>query len=261
MTMDELYGARVYGPVRSRRLGSSLGVDILPPHTCTFDCVYCQLGGTQHLVSSADEAPGRFPTTDEIVAAVQRALDDNPELDYITMSGRGEPMLSPYLGDVVTRIRDLTDVPLALITNATLLVSPAARSTASRFDLVVPSLDAATDEGIARVNRPAAGFRAEDIIAGIAKVARSSVTVWLEIMFVRSDEGPSNVDDASIDALVAAAKRIGPDRVDVNTCVRRPAKGYVHPLSQEELETIAERFRAADLSVLVVPDRPTGHGG
>ena len=256
MAMEELYGARVYGPVRSRRLGSSLGVDILPPHTCTFDCVYCQLGGTRHLVSSADEAPGRFPTTDEIVAVVQRALGDDPELDYITMSGRGEPMLSPYLGDVVTRLRALTDVRLALITNATLLVSPAARSTASRFDLVVPSLDAATDEGIARINRPAARFRAEDIIAGIAEVARSSATVWLEIMFVRSDMGLTNIDDESIDALVAAAQSIGPDRVDVNTCVRRPSEAHVHALSQEELEAIAERFRTADLPVKVVPDRP-----
>lgn len=248
----------VYGPVSSRRLGSSLGVDIIPPGTCTFDCVYCQLGRTTHLVSSAAEVNAPFPGIDDILASVRDALDANDDVDYITMSGRGEPMLSPHLDDIMDGIQALTDVPLAIITNGSLLVHSEVRETASRFDLVVPSLDAAMDDGLVRINRPAPGFRTAEIIEGIAEVARTPAKVWLEIMFVESDHGLMNTDLDSVTALVRAARRISPDRIDINTCIRPPAEQHVHPLSRRRLEIIASWFRGAGLQVLVVPEEPAG---
>ena len=126
----------VYGPVPSRRLGRSLGVDLIPFKTCTYDCVYCQLGRTTHKT----ERRHRWVDPADVVAQVRSRLDSGP--DVIALAGSGEPTLHAGIGEVISGIKEITDVPVAVITNGSLLGRPEVRTGLAVADIVLPSLDA-----------------------------------------------------------------------------------------------------------------------
>jgi wyosine [tRNA(Phe)-imidazoG37] synthetase (radical SAM superfamily) len=139
----------------------SLGVDPIPKLTCTFDCIYCQLGKKRYIVSGPEEVKERFPTPEKIATAVEEALAKRTHIDYITFSGSGEPTLNPRIGEAADAIRRFTDIPIVLITNSSLLTRPEVLESAALFDLVLPSLDAGDQETFLSVNRPARGFEIE----------------------------------------------------------------------------------------------------
>lgn len=247
--------AIVYGPVPSRRLGMSLGIDPVPRLVCTFDCVYCQLGKKRFVVHGPEEVEEPFPTPDEIADAVEEALKKRVHVDYITFSGSGEPTLNPGLGEAVEMIRRFTDVPIALITNSSLLTRAEVFTAATTFDLVLPSLDAGDQDTFLRVNRPAPGFEIDEIAGAIARLARR-VPIWLEVMLVQSERRGSNTCEAAIRDLTEKIREIRPHEVNLNTCVRPPEEP-VDPVPERTLEKIRAHMERAlpGIPILVVPKR------
>lgn len=226
---------RVYGPVPSRRLGFSLGVDILPFKTCSFDCVYCQLGRA----GKKQVRRARYFSGPEVLAQIQRALAGAGRVDHITFSGSGEPTLNTLLGPLIREIKRLTPTPVAVLTNAAHLGLEPVRRALRSADVVVPSLDAATAAAFRRVNRPEPSVRIEDVIAGLEKFRKGFPgEIWLEIMLVKG----ANDSAQDIAALKRAIARIRPDRVQLNTVVRPPAETWARPLGRRELERIRKEL-------------------
>jgi wyosine [tRNA(Phe)-imidazoG37] synthetase (radical SAM superfamily) len=235
---EKAAAVHVYGPVPSRRLGFSLGVDILPYKTCSFDCVYCQLGksGTKSVRRA------RHFSCPEILGQIRQALAEGRRIDHITFSGSGEPTLNTLLGPLIREIKKLTPVPVAVLTNASLLGLKSVRQALGPADVVVPSLDAATASGFRKVNRPEPSVRVEKVIAGLIEF-RSEFRgeIWLEVMLVRG----LNDSPEDISALKRAIARIRPNRVQLNTAVRPPAESWARPLSRRALEKIRKELGGA----------------
>ncbi len=233
----------LYGPVASRRLGSSLGVDILPLKTCSFNCVYCQLGNTPRTTLERREYLPAGPVLDEIAAYFE---GDGPRPDYVTFSGSGEPTLHLGLGGLVRAAKERTGSKVAVLTNSSLISRPDVRKDLAGADLVVPSLDAATQEMFERVNRPAAGLEVSAIIEGLAAFrGEFSGELRLEVLIVN---GLNDTDD-ELDAIRAAIEKIGPDSIDVNTVARPPAE-EVRPVPAERLAEIVEFFGPRAVAVV-----------
>ena len=227
----------VYGPVPSRRLGLSLGINIIPAKTCTLDCVYCQCGLTTRKTVTRESF---FPVKD-ILAAVRSAVRNsqpatrNPPLAFLTFSGDGEPTLNKDIGRIIRRLKREFSVPVAVITNSTLMSDPQVRRDIMPADLVVPSLDAADQRTFARVDRCHSSIKVEDIIEGLKLFRRSyRGKMWLEIMLVKG----INDSVEHVVALRKAAHEIQPDRVQLNTVVRPPAEKFARPMSHDDLVQI-----------------------
>jgi wyosine [tRNA(Phe)-imidazoG37] synthetase (radical SAM superfamily) len=228
-------GRHVFGPVPSRRLGKSLGVDLIPPKTCSLDCVYCQLSRTtQHTTERASFVDWRA-----VVEEVRGVLASGQEVDAITISGSGEPTLNQDMGRVLEALGKITDATRVVITNGTLLWRDDVRAELVHADLVMPSLDAVTPQAFAAVNRPAAGLSLEQHLSGLRRfAAETKARIWLEILLV---EG-LNDSDADLDALVAFLDGFSAERIQLNTVVRTPVdRSLARPIS---LAT-TERFRQA----------------
>jgi len=221
----------VYGPVPSRRLGFSLGVDILPYKTCTLDCVYCQLGSSGRTVARRRA----YFSVPEILGQVRAALASGRKIDYVTFSGSGEPTLNRNLGRLIRSIKRMSPVPVAVLTNGTLLTRPDVRKELLAADLVVPSLDAVTAPVFRKVNRPHASLGAAEIVDGLTCFRREfKGRLWLEIMLVKG----VNDSPVHIAALKKAIAAIAPDRVQLNTVVRPPAERWAGALTAAGLGRI-----------------------
>jgi wyosine [tRNA(Phe)-imidazoG37] synthetase (radical SAM superfamily) len=239
----------VYGPVPSRRLGLSLGINIIPAKTCTLDCIYCQCGLTTRKTVTRESF---FPVKD-ILAAVRSALTaDSLQLtahsrsseavscklravSYLTFSGDGEPTLNKDIGRLIRALKREHRIPVAVITNSTLVSDPQVRRDIMPADLVVPSLDAADQRTFARVDRCHASIKVEDIIEGLRLFRRNyRGKMWLEIMLVKG----INDSVEHVVALRKAVHRIQPDRVQLNTVVRPPAEKFARPMSHDDLVQI-----------------------
>lgn len=227
--------ARVYGPVPSRRLGLSLGVDIVPLKTCTFNCVYCQLGATLRLAGRR----GCYFSETEILAQIGKAVERNPLIDHITFSGSGEPTLNSAIGALIRKVKAMTDIPVVVLTNGSLLIRRPVRTALAAADIVIPSLDAARDSSFRRINRPHPPLKIDTVIRGLEAFRREfKGLVWLEVMLVKG------INDSPVDirALKKAIARISPDRVQLNTVVRPPAEKWARPLSRRALEMIRKEL-------------------
>jgi wyosine [tRNA(Phe)-imidazoG37] synthetase (radical SAM superfamily) len=223
--------ALIYGPVPSRRLGYSLGLDILPFKTCSMDCVYCQLGAYgRTTVRRREYVPVRA-----VLAQVRSALASGAKIDAVTFSGSGEPTLHAGIGRIIAGIKRMTNVKVVVLTNSSTLAGRLNGRDLVQADIVVPSLDAVTDRVFAKVNRPHAGLTAAKIVDGLVRFRRRfKGQIWLEVMLVRGiNDGP-----AHLRRLREAIERIRPDRVQINTVVRPPAERSARPLTAAELERV-----------------------
>jgi wyosine [tRNA(Phe)-imidazoG37] synthetase (radical SAM superfamily) len=225
----------VYGPVPSRRLGRSLGVDIVPFKACTYDCIYCQLGRTtQKTVGRSPLAP-----VEDIIREVQDTLKRMPRPDYVTISGSGEPTLHSELGEIISRVKSLTDVPVAIITNGSLLFQEEVRKACVTADLVVPSLDAGDDAMFQYVNRPHESLSFGEVVNGLVEFRRGySGQMWLEVFLLG---GVTAVVDQVL-KIKEHADRIRPDRIQLNTVVRPAAEEYAFPVAAEEMAKLCKLF-------------------
>jgi wyosine [tRNA(Phe)-imidazoG37] synthetase (radical SAM superfamily) len=225
----------VYGPVPSRRLGASLGVDIVPFKVCTYDCPYCQLGPTRQLTT----ARLWFFPVEEIVAEVEDRLRRPPAPDVITLAGSGEPTLYGGLGALIDGIKRITDTRVAVLTNGSLFHRADVRADVARADLVLPSLDAGDEATWRLVNRPAAGLSLEQVVDGLVTLRRDyRGEIWLEVMIV------AGINDtyAHARAIADLAHRFAPDRIQLNTPVRPTFDPGAAPVSATRLAELAGLF-------------------
>ncbi len=221
-----------FGPVPSRRLGLSLGVDILPVKTCNLNCIYCELGASKKFVTSR----GEYTPVKEIMGELEDLFSGQPPVfDVLTITASGEPTLNSGLGRLIDFVKRLTDKPVALLTNSTLLGDPEVRRDILNVDIILPSLDSALTESFRKVNRPAPNVDLQSIIDGLCALrGEFSREIWLEILFVQD----VNDSDRDIAALKDAVNRIRPDRIQINTVARPPAESWAKPISQEKMEEL-----------------------
>ncbi len=219
----------LFGPVPSRRLGRSLGIDLVPHKVCPLDCVYCECGETTDKTFERRE----WVPTNEVLTELTDWIAMGGRADHLTFSGAGEPTLHLHLGEIARFAADHTAIPLALITNATLFVDPRVRAEVSPCQVILPSLDAADEESFARINRPLPGLTAATLVEGLVALRREySGAIWLEILLI---EG-FNDSDRALAALAQAVERIAPDRVQLNTAVRPGTVSEIEPAGRELLE-------------------------
>jgi wyosine [tRNA(Phe)-imidazoG37] synthetase (radical SAM superfamily) len=225
--------SHVFGPVPSRRLGRSLGVDLIPFKTCSFDCIYCQLGVTTCKTVERKE----WVPIEPVLAELREKLSSNP--DYITVSGSGEPTLHCRIGELIERIKTLTDVPVAVLTNGSMFWDETVRRQLLRADLVVPSLDAGDEETFRRVNRPHEDVSFEQLMAGlIAFRGEFGGRYWLEVFLLSG----INADDEHVERLIAQVDRIRPDRIQLNTVARPTAESSAIAVPEARMHELAARF-------------------
>jgi len=224
-----------FGPVPSRRLGRSLGVDLVPFKTCTFDCIYCQLGRTTDKRMDRQEF---FPVKD-IIQDVLKRLAEMPRPDYITLSGSGEPTLYSRIEEVISGIKAAVDIPVALLTNGSLFWIDEIRAAVSEADLIIPSLDAGDKKIFSYVNRPHPDISFEKTVKGLCSLRESfRKPIWLEVFLVG---GVTDIN-GEILKIKKWVDRIAPDRVQLNTAVRTPAEGFVDRVSKEKMEKLRTFF-------------------
>jgi wyosine [tRNA(Phe)-imidazoG37] synthetase (radical SAM superfamily) len=226
----------IFGPVPSRRLGRSLGVDLVPYKTCTFDCIYCELGRTIH------KTMGRqfYVSPKEIQGELELSLSTlEKKPDYITLSGSGEPTLNTNIGEIIRKIKDITSTPVAVLTNGSLLSMDEVRKDLLEADVVLPSLDAITPALFEYIDRPHSSLKIEEIISGLIQFRKQyRGQIWLEILFCRGvNDGRDEVE-----RLKGVIERIQPDRVQLNTPVRPPAEEFAYPLTTTQLEEIRKKL-------------------
>lgn len=218
----------VFGPVPSRRLGRSLGIDPIPFKTCNWNCVYCQLGRTSPLTRERS----RFHPVEAILAEVDGALQrlSTGDVDWITFVGSGEPTLHADLGTMIRAVKARAPWPVAVITNGSLLDDAGVRAELAAADAVLPSLDASSERQFLRINRPAAGASLAGLVDGLIAFRQEFAgKLWLEVMLIRGE----NDDETTLRGLADHIRRIRPDEVHLNLPIRPPAEAWIEPPDPE----------------------------
>jgi len=240
----------LFGPVASRRLGRSLGVDIVPLKTCTQNCVYCQLGiNGKQAIERREYVP-----VNEVLKELQEWVRDGFDVDHITLSGSGEPTLNSGTGELIKAIKSITSIPVAVITNGTLFSDEQVRKDCAMADVVLPSLDAGDEKTFAMMNRPHDDISFSSFVDGLCKFSNEySGQIWLEVFFVDG----INTSDESIMNIKKIIERIRPDKVQLNTSVRPVADSSAVMVKSEQLDRIAGQLGGgaeiiADFSKLTV---------
>jgi wyosine [tRNA(Phe)-imidazoG37] synthetase (radical SAM superfamily) len=238
-----------YGPVPSRRLGLSYGVDIVPFKVCTLDCIYCQLGkSTKMTIERRNYGP-----IEPILAELQEIVKEGQKSDFITIAGSGEPTLNLQLGKLIEGIKNITDIPVAILTNGTLFYKEDVRIDCAKADVVLPSLDAGDAKTFQKVNRPHRDINIENLIFGLCAFRDEFIgQIWLEVFFV---EG-FNTESDQISKIRKAIEQIRPDKVHLNTAVRPTAEPNLNRLDIEQLQTIAAQLGP---QCEIIADFPTLH--
>ena len=242
----------IYGPVPSRRLGRSLGVDVVPFKVCSYDCVYCQLG------SHGKPVIARKPyiNAGEILSQLSDTLKEGVQADVITIAGSGEPTLNSDLPALLEGIKKITDIPLVALTNGSMLWDKNVRDSIMAADVAAPSLDAHNAEMFQKINRPHKSLDFEKMVDGIADFrAVFSGKIWLEIFVM---EG---INDSSKDAemFLRLMDRINPDKIHVNTAARPTAEEFAKPASQKAMEVFCDIL--GEKAEIIVPFKETDQKG
>ena len=234
----------LFGPVPSRRLGISLGVDLVPLKTCTLNCIYCECGRTTDLTVTRKN----YVPLSEVKEELTDYFANNPRPDYITFSGSGEPTLNSSIADVLHFIRNhIHDIPVAVLTNGTLLSVKQVREDIKDAALVIPSLDAATDKIFRKINRPYLRLKIDSIIDGLVRFRKEySGQIWLEIFIVPG----MNDTEHELTALKQTIEKIGPDQVQLNTLDRPGPVSTVHAATRQELEHIIHFWQLENVSII-----------
>jgi len=178
-----------------------------------------------------------YVPVNDVIAELEEFIGSGQRCDYITMSGSGEPTLNSRIGDVIDAVKSMSDIPVAVLTNSSLLSNTRVREEVSSADVIIPSLDAVTQKNFEKVNRPCGGMKVSDIMEGLIKLKRDfEGLVWLEVMLVKG----LNTDDGEIESMKKVIEMIGSDKVQLNTVVRPPAEEYAKPLKRDKLMKIAD---------------------
>jgi wyosine [tRNA(Phe)-imidazoG37] synthetase (radical SAM superfamily) len=239
----------LFGPVPSRRLGISLGVDVVPMKTCTLNCIYCECGESTRLTLERRE----YVPFEAVKHELSLYFENNPAPDYITFSGSGEPTLSSKIGDVLHVIKShFHDIPTAVLTNGTLFSKKQVREDIKGATVIIPSLDAATEKMFRKINRPSPHLRVDTIIQGLIQLRREySGKIWLEIFIVPG----MNDTEQELTALKQAIDKIKPDQVQINTLDRPGPVPTLRAATRQELEHVIEFFQMENAAIVAdVPE-------
>ncbi len=233
----------IFGPVPSRRLGISLGIDIIPFKTCTLDCIYCECGKTTNHTSERRS----FFAPDELILEFRELMEEKIHLDYITFSGSGEPTLNSDIGYLIKEMKKLSSFPVAVLTNGTLLHRTDVQKDLLEADLLLPSLDAVSEDVFAKINKPVKGISAEKVVEGLKTFSRIyKGEIWLEVFI----SGGINDSKEELDRIKDAIKKISPARVQLNSLDRPPAYHGTKPAGHDILEKIVNDW--SDLPVEII---------
>ena len=218
----------VYGPIPSRRLGQSLGVDVVPLKTCNWNCIYCQLGRTMPLTN---ERLAYVPSA-EVLRQVKEALDEHEpgEIDYISFVGSGEPTLHSNIGWMIREVKAMTDIPLAVITNGALLYRPEVRSDLSAADVVMPTVNAGNGGLYRRIARPHPEVTFARVAEGLISFRQIFLgSLWVEIMLIKG----MNDDVDALRELATVLRAVQPDEVHITLPTRPPSETWVEAPDEE----------------------------
>lgn len=244
----------LFGPVPSRRLGISLGVDLVYHKVCSLDCVYCECGRTTQPTRQRAE----YIPVEEVKQELDRYFSSSPDPDYITFSGSGEPLLNSGIGKVIDFIKDRKkDVSVAVLTNGTLLSLKEVRQELMNADLIIPSLDAADADTFRKINRPCDTLDIQDYIEGIrAMKAEFSGELWLEILILPG----YNDTKEDLLKLKEAVGRIRPDKIQLNTLDRPGTLSFLTPVSPGRIKEIAAFFEFDNVEIIAAYKGKDGGG-
>ncbi|MFW9903020.1 MAG: radical SAM protein [Candidatus Thorarchaeota archaeon] len=210
----------VYGPVPSRRLGQSLGVSPIPEKTCNYNCIYCQLGKTSNFTNHRR----RFFNPKEIVREISETIKQERKIDYITFVGEGEPTLSKDLGLLIDSIKELTNLPIAVITNGSLFSSKILRQEIRNADLLIPTFDAGNSKLFRYINRPRKEIKFDDLVTGLKKLRQEfNQEIWIEVMLLKG----INDFKETLKEIKEFLDEFQPDKIQINTPSRPPAEEWV----------------------------------
>ncbi len=233
----------IYGPIPSRRLGRSLGISPIPDKTCNYSCIYCMLGRTDHFTNQRRE----YYKVEDILAELSDALASvSPPPDHISIVGNGEPTLYLRLRELIQGVRNLSGIPVAVITNGALLSEPAVRLALQEADIVLTSFNAPTDELFRRIDRPCPEVTFNTMKQGLLEFAHmpGRGQLWVEMMLLEGiNDSPETLEQARW-----VLQEVGPDRVFVDTPLRPPAEDFARPVSPEMLAKAEETLGGAQLS-------------
>lgn len=234
----------IFGPVPSRRLGISLGIDLVPHKYCTHDCVYCECGKTTNKISKRSE----FYPLNSIIAEINSVLSNKPKLNYITFSGSGEPTLSKHLGVVVQYLKKYyPEYKVALITNSALLHRKGLIGEIQEVDLIIPSLDAVSEEVFKKINRSHKSISSRMIINGLFKLKKYFKNkIWLEIFIVPE----LNNTPAELKKIKQAIDKIRPNKIQINSLDRPSTEKWVKSLSNNDIAEIKEILACDNLEFI-----------
>ncbi len=243
----------IFGPVPSRRLGLSLGVDLVPYKTCTYDCIYCQLGRTTDKTCRRAE----YAPADQVLRELGESLESPPTPDYITLSGSGEPTLYKRVGELISKIKDLTHIPVAVLTNGSLLWEKDVCASCARADLVIPSLDAGDEDSFQQVNRPHPDITFEKMVNGLRSFMDAySGRLWLEVFLIDGITTKKEV----LSEIKKYIELICPEKVQLNTVARPPAEDTAVSVPEQEMHRIAGFFGEAAEVIADFPKRKLSKG-
>jgi wyosine [tRNA(Phe)-imidazoG37] synthetase (radical SAM superfamily) len=250
--MGEYKMKMVYGPVPSRRLGRSLGVNPIPFKTCNYSCVYCQLGRTTHRTNQRKD----FFPPGELLNEIKRVIEpesSHSEIDFVTFVGEGEPTLCKSLGWLIKKTKEIADIPIAVDTNGSLLHREDIRNDLSQADVVMPSLDAGTAETFRKINRPHRGIDFEAVVEGMGWFRQEyDGEIWVEVMLVKE----LNDSEEELKALKSILEKIEPDRIYINVPIRPPAEPWAVPPNKDAIALA--RSILGDVNVIDITGEETG---
>jgi len=237
----------IFGPVPSRRLGMSLGVDLVPHKVCSLDCVYCECGPTKKLTLERKE----YILYDKVTTELQEFLKNNPDPDYITFSGSGEPTLNSRLGDVLDFVKSIKpNIPVAVLTNGTLLWMPEVRKEILKADLVLPSFDAMAIDEFIKINKPAKDLDLNKYLQGLIDFRKEfKGKIWLEILIIPD----YNDSEENITTLKDAIIKIGAEKVQLNTLDRPGSVNDLRVATNAELKHITKVWNLPNVEIITPP--------
>ncbi|MCK9448988.1 MAG: radical SAM protein [Bacteroidales bacterium] len=242
----------LFGPVPSRRLGMSLGIDLVPKKVCSLDCVYCEVGKTTKLTTDRME----YVIYEKVINELKHFMNSSPKLDFITFSGSGEPTLNSRIGDVLKFIKfNYPNIKTALLTNGTLLFNKKLREEISDTDIIMPSLDAVSQKAFQKINRPHHQLSIDQYIQGLVDLRKEyKGKIWLEILFLKG----YNDSVEEVTNLKEAILQIKPDSIQLNTLDRPGTVEGLIPLSLQELQNIIHFWDLPNAEIIISqPDRTT----
>ena len=251
---NKLKTKRVFGPVLSKRLGNSLGIDVIPHKTCSYNCIYCQLGSEENTITDLKN----YYSVDEIIYELKEALLNNKNIDYITFTGSGEPTLYKDLKKLIYEIKQITDIPVCIITNGSLLYKQEMRSNLLLADLVIPSLDAGNEDTFKLIDNPNKEIDFDKMVEGLIEFKKVfKGEYWLEIFLLKD----INDNEDELDDIIKIVNKIKPDRIQLITATRRVANEKAKALTDEELKKIKKYFKARCDIEIDIPSVSDNHKG